>query len=303
MLQTVVATGSFAAAARTLDLVPSALSYRVRQIEDALDVLLFDRSARQARLTEAGAELLREADRLLHEIDAVANRVKRVATGWEPMLTIAVDSVIARDPLLDLATAFFALDPPTRLKLRDETLMGTIEALTSGEADLAIGAVLDAASLAFTATGIRSRLIGELRFVYAVAPHHPLARLPQPLSDAVMREHRAVAAADSTRHGTPMTVNLMGGQDVLTVPSMQAKIAAQLHGLGGGFLPEPMARPYIEAGHLVELKTERMPPLGALHCAWRVRSAGKPGRALEWWLAQFEHEGTRRALLERHRGR
>ncbi len=300
MLQTVAATGSFAAAARTLDLVPSALSYRVRQIEDALDVLLFDRSARQARLTEAGAELLREADRLLNEIDAVANRVKRVATGWEPMLTIAVDSVIARDPLLDLATAFFALEPPTRLKLRDETLLGTIEALTSGEADLAIGAVLDAASLAFTATGIRSRLIGELRFVYAVAPHHPLARLPQPLSDAAMREHRAVAAADSTRHGTPMTVNLIGGQDVLTVPSMQAKIAAQLHGLGGGFLPEPMARPYIEAGHLVELKTERRPPLGSLHCAWR---AGKPGRALEWWLAQFEHEGTRRALLERHRGR
>jgi DNA-binding transcriptional LysR family regulator len=303
MLQTVAATGSFAAAARTLNLVPSALSYRVRQIEDALDVLLFDRSARQARVTEAGAELLREADRLLTEIDAVANRVKRVATGWEPMLTIAVDSVIARDPLLDLATAFFALEPPTRLKLRDETLLGTIEALTSGEADLAIGAVIDAASLTFTATGIRSRVIGELRFVYAVAPHHPLARLPQPLSDAVLRQHRAVAAADSARQGTPMTVNLMGGQDVLTVPSMQAKIAAQLHGLGGGFLPEPMARPYIEAGHLVELKTERKAPLGTMHCAWRVRSAGKPGRALEWWLAQFEHEGTRHALLERHRGR
>ncbi|HEX7863369.1 MAG TPA: LysR substrate-binding domain-containing protein [Variovorax sp.] len=303
MLQTVASAGSFAAAARALNLVPSALSYRVRQIEDALDVLLFDRSARQARLTEAGAELLREADRLLNEIDAVANRVKRVATGWEPMLTIAVDSVIARDPLLDLACAFFALEPPTRLKLRDETLLGTIEALTSGEADLAIGAVLDAASLALTATGIRTRPIGELRFVYAVAPHHPLARLPQPLSDAVMRQHRAVAAADSARHGPSMTVNLMGGQDVLTVPSMQAKIAAQLHGLGGGFLPDPMARPYIEAGHLVELQTERTPPMGTMHCAWRVRSAGKPGRALEWWLAQFEHEGTRRALLERHRGR
>ncbi len=303
MLQTVAATGSFAAAARALDLVPSALSYRVRQIEDALDVLLFDRSTRQAKVTEAGAELLREADRLLNEIDAVANRVKRVATGWEPMLTIAVDSVIARDPLLDLATAFFALEPPTRLKLRDETLFGTIEALTSGEADLAIGAVLDAESLTFTATGIRSRLLGELPFVYAVAPHHPLARVAQPLSDTVMRQHRAVAAADSARHGTAMTVNLMGGQDVLTVPSMQAKVAAQLHGLGGGFLPEPMARPYIEAGHLVELQTERKAPRGALHCAWRVRSAGKPGRALEWWLAQFDHEATRRALLERHRGR
>src|SRR3982751_4962177 len=94
MLQEISKAGSFAAAARALNLVPSALSYRVRQIEDALDVLLFDRSARQARLTEAGAELLREGARLLSEIDAVANRVKRVATGWEPQLTIALDSVI-----------------------------------------------------------------------------------------------------------------------------------------------------------------------------------------------------------------
>ncbi|MBU1358177.1 MAG: LysR family transcriptional regulator [Gammaproteobacteria bacterium] len=303
MLQAVVRSGSFAAAARSLGLVPSALSYRVRQIEDALDVLLFDRSARQARLTEAGAELLREADWLLGEIDAVANRVRRVATGWEPMLTIAVDSVIARDPLLDLASAFFALEPPTRLKLRDETLLGTVEALTSGEADLAIGAVLDAASLAFAATGIRCKPIGQLAFVYAVAPQHPLAHIQGPLGDDVLRRHRAVAAADSTRLGRGMTVNLVGGQDVLTVPTMQAKVAAQLHGLGGGFLPEPMARPYIEAGHLVQCETVRTPPLATMHCAWRVRSAGKAGRALQWWLDQMEHEGTRRALLERHRGR
>jgi DNA-binding transcriptional LysR family regulator len=303
MLQTVVSAGSFAGAARVLDLVPSALSYRVRQIEDALDVLLFDRSARQARLTEAGAELMREAPRLLGDLEAVANRVKRVATGWEPLLTIAMDSVIARDPMLDLVGAFYALEPPTRLKLRDETLLGTIEALASGEADLAVGSVLDAAGLGFTAPSIRTRLLGELRFVYAVAPHHPLAALPQPLSDAALRAHRAVAAADSSRAGPRMTVNLIGGQDVLTVPTMQAKLSAQLHGLGGGFLPEPMARPYIEAGHLVELRTERVQPVGQMHLAWRVRSNAQPGRALEWWLAQFEHEGTRRALLERHRGR
>ena len=83
MLQRIAETGSFAAAARALNLVPSALTYRVRQLEDALDVLLFDRSSRQAKPTEAGAELLREGARLLAEVDAVANRVKRVATGWE----------------------------------------------------------------------------------------------------------------------------------------------------------------------------------------------------------------------------
>ncbi len=91
MLQVIAEAGSFAAAARQLGLVPSALTYRVRQIEDALDVLLFDRSARQAKPTEAGAELLREGGRLLQDIDAVANRVRRVATGWEPQLTLSID--------------------------------------------------------------------------------------------------------------------------------------------------------------------------------------------------------------------
>ena len=43
--------GSFAAAAGAMGMVPSARTYRVRQIEDTLDVLLFDRSARQAKPT------------------------------------------------------------------------------------------------------------------------------------------------------------------------------------------------------------------------------------------------------------
>jgi molybdate transport repressor ModE-like protein len=102
LLQSVADAGSFAAAARQLGLVPSAVTYRVRQIEDALDVLLFDRASRQAVLTEAGAELLREGARLLAEIDAVANRVRRVATGWEPHFTIAVDSVVSLSTVMDL---------------------------------------------------------------------------------------------------------------------------------------------------------------------------------------------------------
>ena len=89
MMDVIARTGSFAAAARELGKVPSSLTYSVRQLEEALDVLLFDRRSRQARLTAAGEELLGEGRRLLEEIDAVANRVKRVATGWESQLTVA----------------------------------------------------------------------------------------------------------------------------------------------------------------------------------------------------------------------
>ena len=101
LIEAVARLGSMAAAARELGLVPSALTYRVRQIEDALDVLLFDRSSRKAELTPAGQELLRGGAHLLNELDAVAERVKRVATGWEPQLTIAADALIDRATLFD----------------------------------------------------------------------------------------------------------------------------------------------------------------------------------------------------------
>jgi DNA-binding transcriptional LysR family regulator len=297
MLQTIAATGSFAAGARALGVVPSALTYRVRQIEDALDVLLYDRSSRQARLTEAGAELLREAARLLEDIDAVANRVKRVATGWEPQLTVAVDSIISRPTIMELCESFFALNPPTRIKLRDETLSGTLATLAAGQADLAIG-VSDSSTIA----GIHGKPLGDLTFVYAVAPHHVLASAPEPLTDEVIRQHRAVAVADTITRGSGITLGLLGGQDVFTVATMKDKLDAQLRGLGSGFVPECMARDYIETGRLVVKKTDRPERIVRLNYAWRSSKKTVNGRALQWWLTQLESPATRAALLERHRG-
>ena len=296
MLQAIADAGSFAAAARELGVVPSALTYRVRQIEDALDVLLYDRSSRQAKLTAAGAELLHEGQRLLSEIDAVANRVKRVATGWESQLTLAVDNIIAKGTVMELCESFFSLGAPTRLKLRDETLAGTLEALTAGQADLALGGALDAGIS--TSAGIHSKPLGAVSFVYAVAPHHPLAAVPEPLTDELLLRHRAVAVADSAQRGNSLTVGLLAGQDVFTVASMRDKLDAQLRGLGGGFLPECIANSYVETGRLVVKKTERPPRVVRVSYAWRGGSARSQGRALQWWLKQLESPTTRAALLE-----
>ncbi len=298
MLQAIDEAGSFAAAARAMGMVPSALTYRVRQIEDALDVLLYDRSSRQAKLTRAGAELLQEGARLLQEIDAVANRVKRVATGWESQLTIAVDTILSKGTVMELCESFFSLNPPTRIKLRDEALTGTLEALTSGQADLALGVALDAANVA----GIQSKPLGTIEFVYAVAPHHALAGATEPLSDMLIQQHRAVAVADSIQRGTGATFGLLSGQDVFTVGTMHAKLDAQLRGLGGGYLPLCMAGAYIETGRLVVKKTERPQRQVSLSFAWRGATASSQGRALQWWLQQMESSKTRSALLEQHRG-
>jgi DNA-binding transcriptional LysR family regulator len=101
-----------------------------------------------------------------------------------------------------------------------------------------------------------------------------------------------------------MTVNLLPGQDVLTVPTMRAKIEALLRGLGCGWVPEPMARRHLEAGHLVHKATERGEHEAHMHYAWRSEHGPLGiGRALQWWLKQLESPVTRQALLERHAGR
>ncbi len=306
MMDVIARTGSFAAAARELGKVPSALTYNVRQLEDALDVLLFDRRSRQAKLTAAGVELLEEGRRLLAQMDAVANRVKRVATGWETQLTIAVDGIISRVTMYELCEEFFGLEPGpgTRLRLRTEVLAGTWEALVTGQADLAIGVSVgpDRAPPG----GVQVQPLGEIDFVFAVAPHHPLASASAPISEVELQRHRAVAVADSAQRLAPLTVNLLPGQEVFTVATTQAKIEAQIRCLGCGYIPEPLAREHIAAGRLVVKPTHRAAVPTRFGYAWRSPSHGAPrgsqGLALRWWLQQLENPATRKALLERHVG-
>lgn len=307
LVDTIARTGSFAAAARQLGKVPSALTYSVRQLEESLDVLLFHRSPRQARLTPAGLELLHEGRRLLQEMDAVVNRVQRVASGWESTLSIAVDDVVATPTVFELVEAFCGLcttdgGPPrhaTRLRLQTGVLTGTWEMLVSGRADLAIGVVGEHPVPAH----VQRLPIGELPFAFCISPGHPLANAAQPIDTGVLLQHRAVAVADSAQQLAPTTVNLLPGQDVLTVSSMQAKLEALLRGLGCGFLPEPLARPHLAAGRLVQRRTVSGTYAAALHYAWRAeRGPQALGKALAWWLDQLAGAATRRALLDRHAG-
>jgi len=63
--------GSFAAAARSLEVAPSVVSKRVNQLEHEFRVALFHRSTRDLRLTEEGARLLPRCMKLLSEYDDI----------------------------------------------------------------------------------------------------------------------------------------------------------------------------------------------------------------------------------------
>jgi len=273
--------GSFAAAAGELFRVPSAITYSVKQLEEDLGVELFDRKGHRAVLTEAGRELLTEGRGLLRAAADLECRVQQVAKGWESELRIAVDTIIGIDRLYGIVEEFYRQESGTRLRLSSEVLGGTWDALASGRADLAIGASGEAPP----GRNYSIHLIGRVEMVFAAAPFHPIHESPLPLTDAAIQRHRAVSVADSSRLLAPRTVGLLSGQDTLTVPSMESKAAAQVAGLGVGFLPKGIAEREAAAGRLRILEVAGARTAGDIYAAWRP---GKEGRALQWFTKRLE---------------
>src|SRR5438045_1446046 len=133
VLDAIERRGSFGAAAAELHRVPSAITYQVQKLETDLDVLLFDRAGHRAKLTPAGRELLDAGRLLLRAAGEIEHRVRRVATGWEAELRIAVDSVVPLNLVWPLVSEFYADcrgrgAGHTRIKLTREVLGGAWDA-------------------------------------------------------------------------------------------------------------------------------------------------------------------------------
>ncbi len=268
--------GSFARAANALGKVPSALTYSIRKLEDDLDVLIFDRRGYRATLTPAGKLLLEEGRVLLERAAQLQAEIAQTAKGWELELRIALDAILPWQWVEPHIAAYFREACPARLRFSEETLAGSWDALTDRRVDLVIGATGDIPNSALFST----QALFDVKFAYCVAPSHPLARATEPISQNDVRQFRAITVADTSRNLPLRTTGLLSGQDRLVVPSIRAKIDAQIAGLGGGYLPVWSAKAHIKQKQLVEKIVDAPKPQASLVLAWRTSSRG---RALNWW--------------------
>lgn len=281
IIDAIARKGSFAAAAESLFRVPSALTYSVKKLEEDLEVTLFDRSGHRATLTQAGEELLKEGRQLLNATLALESRVKRIATGIETNINIAINDLFNIQPIFDLLTDFYTQNFGTRIKLSREVFGGSWDALSSTRADISVGAPGDVPP----GGGYVTKLIGNLDFIFAVAPNHPLAQLPEPLNNQDIIQYRAIAAADSSRNLPPRTSGILSGQDVLTVPDMETKVRAQIAGLGVGYIPKQLALPHSITGKLIIKEVAESKVISPTYLAWR--NDNKMGKAQQWLIKKL----------------
>lgn len=271
---------SFAAAADELFRVPSAVSYTVNKLEEDLGVALFDRSRRKAELTATGRLVLEQGRQILKATEELTALARQAADGWEVELRICVDSVLTCDPVYDLIEAFQQVQPKTEIRLSEEVLGGSWDALNDDRCDLVIGA-----EGAPPTQGFGLHPLGAVLFEFAVAADHPLAELPMPLPASAIQDYPTVIVADSSRHLPVRSSGLLDGRSRLIVPTIERKIEAQCKGLGVGYLPRHRITRELAAGTLKPLTLDAPRPPVDISVAWH---RGNPGKGLKWFVDRLK---------------
>jgi DNA-binding transcriptional LysR family regulator len=290
LLEAIRETGSLSKAAARLGKAPSTISHAARQLESRFDALLFDRRRYRLQLTPAGQLLAKEAARLMQDVGRLTRRVKQVAGGWEDRLWIVTDEIIEIDTLLPVIRDFDALQSGVSLRITHEVLGGTWEALSDGRAEIVIGATNEPPII----PKLRWVELGMMEWVFAVSPRHPLAKVKEPLDREAVLPHRSIVVADSSRRLDLRSYGVQSGQATLAVPSMRAKIRAQLAGLGVGWLPRDRVSSLLKRGELIEKRMADPREPNTLYVAWR---GSEQGRALDWWVEQLKQERLANALV------
>lgn len=270
---------SFAAAAEELHRVPSAISYTINKLEEDLGVILFDRSRRKAELTSVGRLVLDQGRQILKATDELTVLARQSAEGWEPELRICVDSILSPEPIFTLIERFQRMQPKTEIRLTEEVLGGSWDALNDDRCDLVIGAEGLPPS-----PGFGMHVLGRVVFEFTVSREHPLTKMPFPLTNKVIQDYPTVIVADSSRHMPARSAGLLDGMSRIIVPTIEHKIEAQTRGIGVGYLPRHRIQNQLLEGELKFIPIEQKREEIEISAAWRKNNIG---RGLEWFVNEI----------------
>ncbi|ATE58768.1 LysR family transcriptional regulator [Thauera sinica] len=163
----------FTRAAERLHIEQSPLSRTIKELEDDLGALLFERNRRGTRLTRAGVVFLEDVRRLFTTLEQARENVKAISAGYRGSLRIAVSDG-AVDPRL---SSFLARcreeEPEVEIRLTEVPLAEQLRGLRTGGFDIGLARAADAGE------GVVSEPVWRDPIVLAIPTHHPLLVLKE----------------------------------------------------------------------------------------------------------------------------
>jgi LysR family transcriptional regulator, regulator for metE and metH len=130
--------GGLARAAEVLNMTQSALSHQVKGLEDQAGMELFVRRSKPMRLSAAGVRMLRAAERILPEIDAMEEEFRALRAGRTGRLHIAIECHACFDWLFPVLEMFRHAWPEIDVDIRAGLAFEALPALNREDVDLVI---------------------------------------------------------------------------------------------------------------------------------------------------------------------
>lgn len=128
----------FGRAAQRLEILPAALGRAIRQLEDDLGVVLFERTTRAVNVTPEGERILREAAALLAEADRAERRWRGLGRKGRQVLRLGAMDSAASGLVPGLLQDIARLHPEIRVQLVEDRSSRLIPKLLAGSLDLAL---------------------------------------------------------------------------------------------------------------------------------------------------------------------
>ena len=252
-LAAVVREGSFERAARALHVTPSAVSQRIRLLEERIGCALVVRG-QPCHATETGRRLCQHVDRvrlLEHELNGEVPTLGHDAETRVP-LPIAVNAD-------SLATWFapavvgFAAAAPVLMEISVDDQDHTSEWLRSG-------AVLAAVTgTARPASGCNSQSMGAMRYLAAASPEFVERYFAKGVGTSSLSQAPSLVFNHKDELQSRWVQRVCHRQVELprhTLPSSQAFVSASVAGMGWGLHPQSLISSHLKNGTLVELIPE-----------------------------------------------
>jgi len=256
--------GSFSAAARALQRVPSAVSMAIGNLEAELGYTLFERGPREVRATAQAQALEPHARLIAEQLGLLQVHALELSQGLESSLTLAVVPDIDHRPLLAAIANLGARYPLLDIQLLSAPQEEALHLLDNGRVDLC---------LAFAGLHVDARRsfqhIGMESLVAILSPAHPalLEDRIHYLEDLVSVRQILVRSRDLPL----LDPRPLIGATHWSTDSFDLALQMVEAGLGWGDLPLARVAPLVDAGRLVRLqfRNTRNELQLPIHAFWR----------------------------------
>ncbi|MCH2096482.1 MAG: LysR family transcriptional regulator [Rhodobacteraceae bacterium] len=131
-------SGGLAKAADTLHITQSALSHQIKGLEDQAGVELFVRRSKPMTLSAAGLRLLRLAEQILPQIDAMQSEFAALREGSGGRMHIAIECHACFEWLFPVLESFRKSFPDVDVDIRPGLAFDALPALLKEEVDLVV---------------------------------------------------------------------------------------------------------------------------------------------------------------------